>query len=476
MRKFLGLEILLLAKHLFADLPVHCLLNDVVGSWRISFSQIKADLVPSSCRSSVNVHLGNNIDVNLLKLENSVNKNEKGVLQVDNSDQELQLRYKASSDSADTSWTMIYDDGLVIHLGDERILYGHFGYKATTDPPKREEEGFVTAEGTTPGFESECGAVLYGWVINKDESLSCFTAKRVDQKIDTVSSKGLLRRGNSMQGVKPLLAGISEVSAKNPDDEFTSEWTKQVAHSEVQGSKCGSCFVFAFAYALERIASKEYLTRFGKTSESGEPPLSLDREVMLSCAYSSQGCNGGYFNSLSLDISYTGARLVAENSQDCLTPKGENALSTDTGKAKQCDFKLCFIDKSKLIYTKGFRELHSDEEIMESLRRNGPVLVGVRMAVKSAETSTEKIYEVDPFPGKGRNEGWDFIDHGLTITGWGEDSPDKQFWHVYNPWGTMMKIARGKGHERIAKYAMEVVLDTSRGFFKHIAKEQKFFN
>jgi hypothetical protein len=473
MRKFLGLEILLLAKHLFADLPVHCLLNDVVGLWRISFSRLKVELMPSSCRSSVDVNPGNNIDVNLFKVENSVNKNEKGVLEVDNSGQELQLRYKASFKGADTSWTMIYDDGLVIHLGDARILYGHFGYKATTDPPKPEEEGFVTAEGTTPGFESECGAVLYGWVINKDESLSCFTAKRVDYITDTGSSKGLLlRRSNSMQGVKPLLAGISEVSAKNAVDEFTSKWTKQVTHSEVQGSKCGSCFVFAFAYALERIASKEYLTRIDKTSESGEPPLSLDREVMLSCAYSSQGCNGGYFNSLSLDISYTGARLVDISSQDCLTPKGNNALSTDTGKAKECDFSKCFINKSKLIYTKGFRELHSDEEIMESLRRNGPVLVGVRMALKSADTSREKIYEVDPFPGRGRNEGWDFIDHGLTITGWGEDSPDQQFWHVFNPWGTMMKIARGKGHERIAKYAMEVILDTSRGFFKPIAKEQ----
>lgn len=445
MRNFLGLTIVILvAEPISADLPVHCLLKQIVGDWEIGFTE--KVISPLICKESISNKVISSMRVKLLEgPHKDVSPGS--------------LRYKMLNGDSISSWTSIYDSGLVFQLGpdDGRILYGNFDFEPVDKSNLNLRAGFVTADGATPGFRSLCGRISHGWVVNADKSMSCFTAKREYYLLEVMK-------------VVPSSLRLAGIGVRN-DKEFRGPWTGVEFGLPVQGSNCGSCFVFALAYALERVGTSRALAEAGQDESVAKTPLfTLDREAMLTCAYSSQGCDGGYFSALSLDISYTGAPVVGVKRSCVIKETDEGVL----GKARGCDFENCFKEESGLVFTKSFRELDSEEEIMESLKRNGPVLLGVNLkAGSSMHENTDGIVVVDPIPGGPQNEGWDYINHGLVITGWGDT-----FWHAYNPWGYMMKIARGEDHAKLSKYATEVIVETERGFLhKYImSSRQSAFN
>ena len=476
---FLGAVIFLVTNPVSSDLPVHCLLSDIVGDWILRFSDSKVTS-PTVCRTENSPESTHVIPITLTSNRIEYEAPAKP---------ELKLDLKAYSRGRPASWTVIYDDGLIIKLaGDkERILYGHFDFEATGDPRTSLQSGFVKEDGSTPGFASLCWLVTHGWVLNRnDNSLSCFSAVKITEK--ETSEQGNIRATREKKGETKHIAtetgGHHEVNFPdelktnhiaiqtgghhivNFPEKFQSMWTSNIPAAVPQmlqqGANCGSCFVYALAFALERIASMKLLENQANANEQ-ELPFNLDREAMLACAFSSQGCDGGYYSALSLDLSYTGARLFDPNDpQICFL--GDNAgPSSKTGKARECDFTSCFQEQSQLIYTKGFRDLRSESDIMESLQRNGPVLVGVKMSHQNQPETQAGILVVDPLKGQG---GWDFINHGLVITGWGQDlETGTLFWNAYNPWGSMVRIARGANHAGLAKYATELIVDETRGVF-----------
>jgi hypothetical protein len=324
----------------------------------------------------------------------------------------------------DGSWGTIYDEGLVVDVmsSEERLFYGHFGYEhvatmGTATP--------LDIEPDSGGIISHCNIIPRGWLIRRgpggNQSLHCFTAEQTKKAPGPVQ--------------------IPETSAKTiqliyPAELKISHWEFPLLDSPTkqnQGS-CGSCFVLSYAYALERIVMNIYDIYGIQVSV----PTSVDREAILSCSVSNQGCSGGFYNSLTLDLMVSGVP-----SSGCMD-KERTQMSYLTGLAQSCN-KHCYDDPQSLIYTAGYTELKSEDSIKEFLINHGPVPVGISMSAEHHNSlrggSQSTIIHLPDTPSI---EGWDKLNHGIAIIGWGV-SNGEPFWEVYNPWGgpdTFAKIAR----------------------------------
>ena len=419
-----------------ADLPIHCVRTKVTGTWAIHMAYHDVP-DPSQCKSLSATEFDKSWTIEVRLLSTPVNS----AVRLDST---LGLVYRALAGKRDAAWTMVYDEGLVIRIDglSPRVLYGQFEYAALPGAVRRSP--FVEPDGTTPGYESHCSVIPSGWVIRHQPdgstTTSCFTARQTsNEEVDI---------GTDAVAIRPHL----RVRSPLPDS-FAIPIPANI-YSHRQSSKCGSCYVLAYAFAFERTLMTHY------TRIAGEPTtIQLDREAMLACSYSAKGCDGGYFSSLSLDLSVTG--VPSTGCQD-IPPF---PLSVTAGKAQTCN-RECYSDKSTLFYTKGFVELQSEEEVMRFLQTNGPVPVGINVRNRSHAdySSSSEVYEVVRVPGVDREPTWDYVNHGVVFTGWGVDTATGvHYWTAYNPWGHQMKIKRGEGQEWITKYAVGIVPDMCRG-------------
>ena len=357
---------------------------------------------------------------------------------------DLSFSAKDLSDGTQSaSWSTIADEGLVLLLSghEPKVFYGHFGYvqeiTSVTGP-------FTLPDGSTPGFTSQCNRIPHGWMINRVTStLHCFSAEQLSHSSQFQPPKPVTPH--------PSLRSATPASYRIPNWELAPS---SPSHLHVQGS-CGSCFVLSFAYAFERIIKSEYLH-----SHIPHSPVVLDRESILSCSYSNQGCSGGFFPALALDLMVTGAPLSG-----CLDNSPEDQLSYTTNNAQQCD-KTCYSENS-LYYTAGYSELKSEAEIMKFLIQHGPVPVGVYMTQEHHVDLMSGIDKIIDLPNNDHPvDGWDYINHGLVIIGWGTSGEGK-YWDVYNPWGgrdTFVKISR-HADGVTERNAIGIKVDGCRGKF-----------
>ena len=165
---------------------------------------------------------------------------------------------------------------------------------------------------------------------------------------------------------------------------------------------------------------------------------------MLKDAFSSEKCDGGFFESLALDMISVGMPLLSPLKSAPATP---------------------LVDNLDRVYPKRIVQLHTEKEIMDMLRTNGPVMIGVDMGPQDTRNFDEIVeFPVDNSADAPKIPNWDYLNHGIVITGWG--TKPTPFWTVYNPWGSRYtkKIKRGGGFERFYKYAVAVVPDFCRGY------------
>jgi hypothetical protein len=114
-----------------------------------------------------------------------------------------------------------------------------------------------------------------------------------------------------------------------------------------------------------------------------------------------------------------------------------------------------------LYYPKTFISLQTENEIKESLVRNGPVLVSVYM-LQHQEVGPERIRWLRRSPKSPQSTGWDYVNHGIVIISWGKKDAG-EYWIAYNPWGVIEHIQMGGDSEWIYKYAVSIVPDLCRG-------------
>ncbi len=328
--------------------------------------------------------------------------------------------WKDASSGGRISWTTIHDEGLIFQADNlvPAVYYGHFGY----------DNG-----------RSVCDVIPHGWVVaqthNAAPMLFCFSAKRIDVAVHASTPFG-------------VIAPISSTPLTS-ESFLVANWSLSPSELDqfAQG-RCGSCFALGFAYAFERVLMKLLPGR----------KILLDREALLACSYSTQGCGGGWYSSLTLDTMITGIPVAG-----CMQP----GISAQSGVSQGCLFydqnSSCYSDPSTLFYPSGFVELQNQAGIKKFLVESGPVLTSV---VSSNLTDPLSNPEQRPVDGA-----VDPVTHGVVIIGWSEDQEGNALWDVYNPWGAFATVAR---HETglVERNAVGVTPDLTRGALNGIGKKR----
>lgn len=439
--------------HVFGDLPVHCELTEVLGDWEFLVGKDVVDS-PSICKPESGM---NPLNTDVLKTIVSFTRmnDRSGV-----SSSDVVLPYVALSGLSNMtgSWSTIYDEGVVLQIidpqgSDRLVFYGHFGF-SVLDPPSKLSSPASNRVALAPS-KSFCNVIPRGWTIRFSPtgqiSLHCFTATRVSRLLPLESRDAPVTPPMSLRVVVP---DALPISYRIPNWDFPSQ-----SASPSQGA-CGSCYVLSYAYALERVAVNR-LKQFGIVLSS--PFMKVDREAMLSCSVSNQGCSGGFYSSLTLDLVHLGAPQFG-----CMDSSPSGFLtSTVSSRAQQCDIK-CYLNPDELVFTRGFTELRTHDDIVDYLINYGPVPVGIYMNSDHHNSlrggSGGNIIDLPSIP---LSPGLDKLNHGVVIIGWGtEEDSKKPFWYIYNPWGgddTFARITRNLAGGVAERNGIGIKVDTCRG-------------
>lgn len=415
--------ILLYASGVIADLPIHCVLSQVTGLWE--FRSWKDPVVsPRSCSDDL-------ADLAELSAPTFVHLSSAKVDETDriNSDAGLTNRVQSSPGGG---WGVVADEGMVVRVGnrDSTVFYGQFKYSVDPSVDSSQRVKYTLPDGRTPGYISNCNALSRGWALvgsGEKRTVFCLIGRRVDHS-------GPELRGSIISPHTRTLMPRHWSESHYPVEFQVTPYIKPRQY-DIQPKSCGSCFVLTFAFAFERILSHKLST----LGVGDTPPMRMDTEFMLQSSFSSRGCDGGYYESLILDLTVTGIRLC------------DNA-----GADSACN------PSSALVFPRGFVQLQTEAEVKQSLVSNGPVLVGLFLEPKIfGNFNSETVYEV---PRSTHTEEWDYINHGVVITGWGVDEAGTKFWSTFNPWGYEARLRRGDSHDWYLKYAVAILPDLCRGY------------
>ena len=157
-----------------ADLPVHCLHHEILGDWKFSLGLL------SSKRSSCG-HLRPDSQDQQPGREDHIGK----------ADKEIVISLKdpnvAESDAQHGTWTMIYDEGFEVSIGNHNFFaFSNFSF-ATDSDGRRLRHNI-----------SRCDETMVGWYHSKDRTqFGCYYASKVASK---------LRASNLSKSKRPVLA------------------------------------------------------------------------------------------------------------------------------------------------------------------------------------------------------------------------------------------------------------------------------
>ena len=442
-----GLLVVVLTSSVVGDLPVHCELTDVLGDWRLTYGRDPIDS-PGICKPDSGM---NPLNIGALSTVVSLTRMFDRS-SVSSSDVVLPFVAYNGLTSQGGSWSTIYDEGVVVQIKDQSgsdrlVFYGHFGF-SLLDTPAKTGAAAIAPSPRGPAV-SYCNIIPRGWVLRISPSggvsVHCFSATRVSRLLPPESRDAPITPPTSLRLVVP---------DKLPNSYRIPNWDFPRQSASASQGSCGSCYVLSYAYALERVAVNR-LKQFGINPPS--PFWELDRDAILACSVANQGCSGGFYSSLTLDLVHLGAPVGK-----CMQPS--SALS---GTAPACDLQ-CYADTNKLIFTRGYTELRTHDEIIYYLLNSGPVPVGIYMASEHHNALRGSvgggIIELPTIP---LSPGMDKLNHGIVIVGWGTDeTSSKPFWEIYNPWGgddTFAKVSRNPADGVAERNAIGIKVDTCRG-------------
>lgn len=196
-----------------ADLPLHCLMQDVSGRWDFHIGPAvpvpHADML--SAIPSCGHHVPNNV-VDMIKIkEGDVVHGEQEVLKLKLtedivSEPDRHLKVEVEGDDGQGNWTMVFDEGMEIRMGSGRSFFAHFHFEpmpgavpsnegrwkdiATYLGRKRES---IELEPTGKTFACHCNATSTGWWHRHTEEgkleSGCFWGRKAD---DTAQNPTLL--------------------------------------------------------------------------------------------------------------------------------------------------------------------------------------------------------------------------------------------------------------------------------------------
>lgn len=245
-----------------------------------------------------------------------------------------------------------------------------------------------------------------------------------------------------------FLAVRTQQHAKLP---ASLDWESEgVLDPTVNQGDCGSCYTVATTRMLSA-------RRRIKEGNHGAPPFSIS--FPLHCSEYNQGCEGGYAflqSKWSEDVGMIPAKCFTYDASGSCS----QAISLD------CVRSETMYRAKNHRYVGGYYGGSDEEEIMEELARNGPLVV-------SFEPKDDFMYYKDGIytssVGDEIHQEWERVDHAVLLIGYGEDAGGKKFWKVQNSWGPdwgergFFRIARGDNDSGVESIAVAADVQETSG-------------
>ncbi|KJE95476.1 cathepsin C [Capsaspora owczarzaki ATCC 30864] len=437
-----------------ADIPVHCLYDQIVGTWRFDMG-------------------ANNGDNSLVCNDDTFNPVKSLHLRF----AEPNIVYNSSGIQV-ADWTMIYDEGISVRMMDgakfTQLFFAFFPY--TVDPISGNVTSFCneTVLSTYHDAPYGSGQLPLGWGCFKGYKASYFTEQEAANTVSPVTTYApkpqaaspdaifhadheYIARLNAAQnlwtaGPNPALVGrpMREVqamagrklktsveahlppaklrtAAKASADAFAAypaelNW-RNVSGIDYVGPmrdqlSCGSCYAFSGTEMLQariRVKSQNKLT----------PLLSPQRVV--SCSAYSQGCDGGF------------EYLVSKFGQDygfvdesCFPY--QSGLIPEVPCSAGCALpRLYTVDDFN--YVGGYYGNCSELGMIDHLVNYGPLSVSF-LVLDSFMTYRSGVYTCDTTPGTVGFNPFETVSHAVLLIGYGVDpTTNTKYWRVANSWG-----------------------------------------
>jgi cathepsin C len=396
--------VFLFAASINADIPAHCLLDDVAGDWSFSLTSTIEDgsSYRANCPASFQAAPHETFNLTLTKPNVAVS---------------------ADGDMVGT-WTMVYDQGVEVVIN-ERKFFHFFDFIQEGDNVttfcNRNLKSFAWYHDAkaTPG--------------SSPKNWGCFTAAKIGESPSirthkVASHQGLslgVPRSDTWMAERPRSAidhRPEEIKYNGLPESIDWDNDGYVALMRDQLT-CGSCFAFAGTAMLETRAK---IKNNGSLLTNN---LMLSPQEIVSCCGYAQGCDGGF--------GYLVAKYAEDFglSEDPCFPYEAGIVGMSPDKQPKCA-KRC-TDKP-LYHATGYRYVGnyfgncSEAEMMRELVNRGPLAVGITVPA-SFEDYRSGIYienkEDDP-----TYETFEPTGHAVLVVGYGIENGTK-YWRVRNSWG-----------------------------------------
>jgi len=413
-----------------ADIPAHCLQEDVLGSWDLEISSQTFETLPDCTQDHGLTHK----QTLTLSLPNIVTLGPGG-------------------DSG--TWTMVYDQGWEATVAGEKF-WGFFDYHVNapgnvTSYCRRVSLGSyheVPLDGILP---TQWGC--YSATSNGGESMRTHSAPA--RPAWTTTGLRLpapeLRVGlpNAVKDTRPDVEKY-----RNQDGSPMPEAWDWDVEGEVELMRdqltCGSCYSFA---------GTSMLATSGRMQ--GIKDLYLSPQEIVSCASDpvtlgrlyAQGCDGGF--------GYMVAKYAADfgiSANKCFPyQSGEELVAPACSGPRLCH--QLYVANQDYHYVGGYFGNCSEVGMMEALVKRGAVAVGIQVPA-SFETYTSGIYvETDVERSqrlKGGAAAFEPTGHAVLVVGYGVENGTK-YWRVKNSWGRHFGET---GYFRIRRGTDEIAIES----------------
>lgn len=448
-----------------ADLPSHCLPEDVLGEWTL-VSDGAAQKHVQTC--------GHGQPNNVASMLKSSMPAEREKLVAAKEETVVTLTHHVEGDKLIAlgkngqkgSWTMVFDEGFEIRLGGKRF-FAQFGIELLQGQNASEGDmldkigkyygrvpghAMATASSGEKVYGCHCNSTAVGWVSQDSGSgYGCFYATR--------------KSSAAMVQVQRHNVTVAEVNKKTQDTALPKDWNwatmpefeqpgDNLANDFDQGA-CGSCYGHSAALSLSMRFRIELARQKGIKSN-----LDLSWRAAIRCSPYTEGCNGGFpfligrmaKDSGLLQMTTTISSVVAQTCQaDQETQQVSAVCAANCANPDPAIQPVYFA--SDYGYVGGFAQGATEEAIMRELYDHGPIAielavkaipmlfggnsgevitqysngnvvtddvpqtaVSARMHNHSAATSKFLSASAKPFEFKK----WMWVDHALLSVGWGE--------------------------------------------------------
>jgi cathepsin C len=445
--------VVLIAAPAWADLPVHCLHEDVRGTWTFHLGAANLDKnqisqEPHMCSKGVTTAYGSK--TNNYGLSSEPNFLVQKQIKVELAHPNI-ARTTANGQTHEGTWTMIYDEGFEVNLMGAKF----FAFSKYSSDNEKE---FSHCDKTFPGWfhpatnpDSAKWGCYYGEkdtpvtskpykkfgdrvispndvFVREDELVqevnsraeSHWTAKHYEEFEGRPMAELQMQSGTVLRPYKLRPEELAEQQSWAQDSlvdisDIPAQWDWRnvggknfVGPVRNQGS-CGSCYSVAVS---EMVSSRMRIL----ANDPSKPRLSPDR--VLKCAMYAQGCHGGFPYLASKYLQDFGS--VTEEAQPYTARDGECPKDVPVV-SRNFDYK----------YVGGYYGASGEKAMLRDVFDHGPLVVGFEVGMGFRSYQGGIFHTLDHLPEKNH---WLRVNHAVLIVGYGVENGVK-FWTVKNSWG-----------------------------------------